>query len=97
MDLSAVGMKGQPGSALLWLVTKPNDQAVAAPKLDVVPVDKASRLGDRLGIVGANQGLISYEMTVGPDGIRPIFRHPRLSTTGCPENIAPVVVFQLRS
>ena len=39
------------------LVTEPNNEAIAAPKLDVATVEKPPGFLDRLVIVGTNQRL----------------------------------------
>jgi hypothetical protein len=59
-------------------VFQPDYQAGTAPKLDVVAIDKALRSLGRLGIVGANQRLGTYEVFVASYDIRPILCHPRL-------------------
>jgi len=52
-------------------------QAVTAPKLNVVPVDKAALCSlDCFGIICANQRLASYEVPVAPDGKCPILCSP---------------------
>jgi hypothetical protein len=62
---------------------QPDHQAYTAPKLNSVIDDKAFRLLDCLGIVGANQRLEPYKMTVAPDGISPVLCHPVVPTAGC--------------
>jgi hypothetical protein len=55
---------------------KPDDQTVATPKLNVVAMDQALRLLNRLGIVVADHRLEAYEVPVVSDGKRPIICHP---------------------
>jgi hypothetical protein len=50
---------------------KPDDQTVATPKLNVVAMDQALRLLNRLGIVVADHRLEAYEVPVVSDGKRP--------------------------
>jgi hypothetical protein len=63
---------------LLGSWPKPDHHAFAAPKLNVVIDDKTPGLLDRIFIVGANQRLVSYEMTVRANGIRPVICHPKV-------------------
>ena len=60
-----------------WLA-QPDNKPRAAPQFYVVTVDQALGLGDGLGIIGTNKGVVSHKMTVDPDGVCSIFRHPRL-------------------
>jgi hypothetical protein len=59
-------------------VADPDHQALAAPKLNVVPVNESLGFLDCLGIVTANQRLKACEMPVAPDGISPVFDHPKV-------------------
>jgi hypothetical protein len=70
-------MGRQTGAALLRLGEKPNDEAVPAPKLNIVTISKALGLLNCLGIVGANQSFKSNETPVTPDGISSVLWHLR--------------------
>jgi hypothetical protein len=61
--------------------TDPDDQALAAPKLNVVAVHQPLGFLDWLGIVAADQRLKAYEMPVASDGISPVFDHPESPLT----------------
>ena len=66
---------GRQQAALLRLVFQPNDQAVAAPKLNIMAIDEALGLGGCLEIVGANQRLEADEMPVEANDISSVFSH----------------------
>jgi hypothetical protein len=53
-----------------------DNEARAAPKFDVMPIDKARGLLDGFGIVGANQRVEPNEMPVAPDGVGAVLCHP---------------------
>lgn len=61
---------------LLWLSIDPDDEAIAAPKFDVVTFDKVLRLLGCFNVVGAIQRLESDLVSVGPDGISHVLCHP---------------------
>ncbi len=61
---------------LFWISIKANDEAIAAPKFDVAPLDKILHLLGRLDVVGTIQRLDRDQVTVGPDGISHVFWHP---------------------
>jgi hypothetical protein len=47
----------------------PRDEAFAAPKLNRISIDKASRLLDGFVVVNANQRFETFEIAIGPDGV----------------------------
>lgn len=53
------------------------NKRLAAPKFNVVAVDKAHRIGDCFGIVATNHRLTSNEMSVKSYGVSPIVSHSR--------------------
>ena len=55
-----------------------DDEALAAPDLDVMAVDQALGLRDGLAIVPADQRLEADELSVLANRIDPIFRHRSL-------------------
>jgi hypothetical protein len=67
---------------LLFFVWQPDHEASAAPKLNVGTFQKALGLLDCFDVVGANQRIESYEMTVAPDGVGPVLCHPKVPTVG---------------
>jgi hypothetical protein len=71
-----VGWAGDVG-ILLRLVTEPDHKTRATPKLYVVAVNQAFCLSYGLLVVATNERLKSYEMSVGIDGVSPIFHHDR--------------------
>jgi hypothetical protein len=60
----------------VWSATEPDDEAVTAPKLNVVPIDKTFGFADCLDIISANQRLETYKVTVNPHTICPVLSHP---------------------
>jgi hypothetical protein len=60
------------------LVTEPNDEAFATPKLNVVAIQEALGLRYCCGIVAADDGLKAYKMAVISNGISPVLRHGTL-------------------
>jgi hypothetical protein len=54
---------------------QPNDEAVAAPKLNIMAIDEALGLGGCLEIVGANQRPEADEMPVEANDISSVFSH----------------------
>jgi hypothetical protein len=60
------------------LVNEPNDQTRSAPKLDIVPIDKALSPLDCFDIVRANQRLEPGNVPIVPDDVRPIICHPQV-------------------
>jgi hypothetical protein len=54
-------------------VSEPDHQPGPAPKLNIVSIDKALRLLDRLRIVRTSQRFDADEMPVAPDGSQPIY------------------------
>jgi hypothetical protein len=61
-------------------VTKPRDEAVAAPKFNVAAIDKTPGLVDRLGIIGAHQRLEPRKTPIKPNRISPVFGQPQSLT-----------------
>jgi hypothetical protein len=58
------------------LVMQADHKAGAAPKFNVMTIDKPLCLGDGLGIVRAKQRFESAKMSVVPDEESPILDHP---------------------
>jgi hypothetical protein len=54
----------------------------AAPKLNIMPVDKALGPFDCLGIVNARQRLESVKMPIVPDDVSTVLDHPEVPA-GC--------------
>jgi hypothetical protein len=69
-------------------VKQPDNEAVAAPKLSVVTVEQPFGLGNRLGVVGADQRFKSDKMPVASDGIGAVFCHPESPLTDVTTPIA---------
>jgi hypothetical protein len=69
--------KEHPTRPSFRLGLQPDHQAFAAPKFNSVIDDKAFRLLDGLGIIGANQRFESDKMLVVSDCICPVLCHPR--------------------
>jgi hypothetical protein len=61
-------------------VSQSSDEALAAPKLDIVTVDQTLGLLDGFGIIRANQRLRADKMPVAPDDKRPVLYHPAPSS-----------------
>lgn len=62
-------------AALLCFAAQPDNEARAAPKLNVAAFYEALGVLDCLAIVSANQRLKSLEMAVSVDDICPVFWH----------------------
>jgi hypothetical protein len=73
---------------LLRLAAKPRDEAIPAPKFNVVTIDEAPGMLDRLGIVGAHDRLEPYETLIKPDGISPVLCQPQSPPQKCSRTIA---------
>jgi len=56
-------------------VFEPDNQAVATPKLDVVPIDKLLCPNRSIRVTVANEGSGTNQMTVMANSIGAIFRH----------------------
>jgi hypothetical protein len=54
------------------------NETLAAPKLNIVPVNQTAGLLDCLCIVGANQRFESNEMPIVTNGVSPILCHPKV-------------------
>ncbi len=67
---------------LLLLLSKPHDEAIAAPKFDVVTFDQLPRPLGGFNVIGAIQRLESDMVPVGPDGISHVLCHPWCSPPG---------------
>jgi hypothetical protein len=61
-------------------VFQPDDEAVTAPKFNIVTIDKGLGLLDCFRIASANHRLRAYKMPIVPDKISSILYHPRPST-----------------
>jgi hypothetical protein len=86
---------GRGPSRLLFCLGEPRHEPVAAPKLNIVTVNKALRLLDCHDLVGANQRFEPYKMPVVSDCICPVLCHARLPTIGGEHR--PRADFQSRS
>ncbi|SDS84902.1 hypothetical protein SAMN05444158_3439 [Bradyrhizobium canariense] len=53
-----------------------DNQTVAAPKLNVMPINQAFSLGNGFPVVETNQWLVTYKMPVDPDRVDSILSHP---------------------
>jgi hypothetical protein len=56
-------------------VVKPDDEALAAPKLYIVTVNQLLRPSDGLAVIGTTEGSKTREMAVGPDEVCSILCH----------------------
>jgi hypothetical protein len=76
-------LRNSPTEAALFRPTgEPNNEARAAPKLNIMTVSQAPRIGNSLVIVATDERFKPNEMSVVPNGISPIFGHLRPPHTG---------------
>jgi hypothetical protein len=81
LDREATVKSGHFGASLLLLAVEPRYKAWPAPKLNVVPSDKALCLLDSFGVVGTNQRLEPVKMSIVPDDVGSVFCHPESPLT----------------
>ena len=62
---------------LFRLVFEPGNEPLAAPELDCAFIGKASGPADCFVVVNANQRLVPFEVTIGPNGICSVVFHVR--------------------
>ena len=74
-------MRKRTFATLFCLGFQPRHELVAAPKFNIVTVDKALRPLDCLRIVATDKWLESYEMPVVADYIGPVLCHARPTST----------------
>jgi hypothetical protein len=70
-------------AALLRLVLEQNYKPSTAPKLDIVPIQKALGLLDRFRVVNANQRLEPAQMPTVPNDVGLVFDHPKVLPKRC--------------
>jgi hypothetical protein len=73
---SPVGLPRERLGSSRILRAKPDNEALAAPKLYIVRANKPLGLGHGLMVVVAREPFATCEMPVVTDDVRPIFSHP---------------------
>jgi hypothetical protein len=71
-----IGMRRERLGSSRILRAKPDNEALAAPKLYIVRASKPPGLGHGLIVFVASELLATCEMPVVTNDVRPIFRHP---------------------